>query len=316
LRFDWDEIVRRFLFAPRLAATYVLDDAGKTKISAGVGITFDSSPMFLLARPDAGTRLDYFFNPDGSLTTPPTVTSFSADTDRLRAPRYLNSSVSFEKKLPWDIYATTSFLFRHGTGVFVYNTLKGTPGGTFVLQNTREDRYHAFQLNLRRNFRKTYGVLVSYTHSRSTSNQVLDFSVDSPIFTAQAPGPYSWDTPNRLISWGLLPFFKLPWIGPLDLGYSAEARTGFPFNVINDQFQLVGLPGSQRFPSYFALNLHLEKRFQALGFYWAIRAGYDNITGRQNPVAVNNDIDSPQFRTFSGFDGRAFTTRIRFLGRK
>ena len=60
----------------------------------------------------------------------------------------------------------------------------------------------------------------------------------------------------------------------------------------------------------------LAKRFQALGFYWAIRAGYDNITGRQNPVAVNNDIDSPQFRTFSGFDGRAFTTRIRFLGRK
>jgi hypothetical protein len=31
---------------------------------------------------------------------------------------------------------------------------------------------------------------------------------------------------------------------------------------------------------------------------------------------VNNNIQSPQFGTFSGFDGRAFTARIRFLGRK
>jgi len=31
---------------------------------------------------------------------------------------------------------------------------------------------------------------------------------------------------------------------------------------------------------------------------------------------VNADIDSPQFLTFSDFQGRAFTTRIRLLGKK
>jgi hypothetical protein len=316
LRFDWDEILRQALFAPRLAATYVLDESGNTKLSAGVGIVYDATPLFLVARPDAGRRVDYFFNPDGTLTSPAINTDFAVNTDTLRASRYLNSSISLEKKLPWAIYANASVLYRRGAHGFVYDTLNVATAGTFFLQNTREDRYHAFQINLHRKFRDRYGVMASYTRSRSTSNQVLDFNVDGPIFTPQAAGPYPWDTPNRFITWGFLPFFKLPWIGPLDLGYSAEARTGFPFNVVNDQFQLVGPPGSRRYPDYFSLNVHLEKRFHALGFFWALRGGYDNITGRKNPVAVNNNIQSPQFGTFSGFDGRAFTARIRFLGRK
>jgi hypothetical protein len=64
------------------------------------------------------------------------------------------------------------------------------------------------------------------------------------------------------------------------------------------------------------LNFHLEKRFHALGFYWALRGGFDNLTNRHNSYTVNNDADSPQFLRFSNFDRRAFTARIRFLGRK
>jgi hypothetical protein len=75
-------------------------------------------------------------------------------------------------------------------------------------------------------------------------------------------------------------------------------------------------PGTYRFPTYESLNFHLEKRFHALGFYWALRGGFDNITNRQNAFTVNNNINSPQFLTFSNFDRRAFTARIRFLGRK
>jgi hypothetical protein len=77
-----------------------------------------------------------------------------------------------------------------------------------------------------------------------------------------------------------------------------------------------------RFPTYFTLNTHLEKRFHAFGFYWALRGGFDNITGRRNYGNVNNDIDAQctsctnHFLTFSGYSGRAFTGRIRFLGRK
>jgi len=50
-----------------------------------------------------------------------------------------------------------------------------------------------------------------------------------------------------------------------DFAYSTEVRAGFPFNVVNDQQQLVELPGSRRFPAWFALNTHVEKRFHPLG---------------------------------------------------
>jgi hypothetical protein len=53
-----------------------------------------------------------------------------------------------------------------------------------------------------------------------------------------------------------------------------------------------------------------------MGYFWELRGGIDNITDHENPYVVNNDIDSPQFLTFSAFEGRAFTSRIRLLGRK
>jgi len=311
VRLDWDEIVRDTLFSPRLAATYALDNQGNTKISAGIGTVYDPTILLLIARPSAGQRLDSFFDASGNALGTPLLTAFSADTRTLAAPRFLNWSIAVERKLPASIYLKTEFLQRHGTDGHVYNTANGSPGGAFVLQNTREDRYDAFQVNVRRHFRKSYLVMASYARSKTRSNQVLDFNVDSPILSPQAPGPYLWDAPNRLLSWGLLPLIK-----NFDLGYSVEARSGFPFLVVNNRQQLVESPGLRRFPAYFSLNLHLEKRFRLFGFYWAVRGGFNNITDHKNPAVVNSDIDSPQFLTFSAFNRRAFTSRIRFLGRK
>jgi hypothetical protein len=51
-------------------------------------------------------------------------------------------------------------------------------------------------------------------------------------------------------------------------------------------------------------------------YYWAFRGGFNNVTGGKNWIFVNNDHDSPDFLTYSVHNGRAFTGRIRFLGRK
>jgi hypothetical protein len=315
LRFDWDQIIRSPLLSPRLAGTYVLDSQGNTKLSAGVGIVYDATNLLLVARPSAGQRTDYFFdsngNPIGSV-----LTTFSADTHTMQEPRYLNWSLGLERKLPGSIYMKAEFLQRNGAHGLVYNTLNAQPGGNFVLENTRDDRYRSIQVSLRRAFQHGYTVAGSYTHSSSHSNQVLDFNVDNPILSPQAAGPYPWDAPNRFLSWGLVPFFKLPIVHKIDIAYSLEARNGFPFNVTNDQGQLVGSPGTSRFPTYFSLNLFVEKRFHAFGRDWALRGGCENITDRNDPAVVNADIDSPQYRTFSSFPGRAFTTRIRLLGKK
>ena len=310
LRFDWDAVIRRPLLAPRLAGTYVLDNAGNTKISAGLGVTFASTNLSLIALPSAGSRQDFFYNSSG-IQTSSVATSFFVDRGQLVAPRFLNWSLALERKLPAQIFLKAEFMRRTGIHDFVYNTAPGLNATNFLLQNTREDRYHSFKIDARRTFRKRYAVMASYTRSSSRSNQVLDYSLDNLALSPQTAGPFAWDAPNRFISWGLLPVIK-----GFDAGYSVEARSGFPFAAINDQQQIVRPPGAYRFPAYFALNLHLEKRFHALGFYWALRGGFDNLTNHQNPYSVNNNVNSPGFLTFSNFDRRAFTARIRFLGRK
>jgi Carboxypeptidase regulatory-like domain/TonB dependent receptor len=309
-RFDWDQIVRRPLFSPRLAGTYVVDPADTTKISAGIGVTYESTNLSLIAQPQQGSRLDYFFDPAGNLTSE-VLSTFSVNRHQLLAPRYVNWSISVERKLPQQIFLKAEFLRRQGRDGFVYNTPGGVRGNDFLLQNTRLDHYTALKLGLRRSFHQRYLVTASYTRSSSTSNQVLDYSLDNLISSPQVPGPYAWDTPNRFLSWGLLPLIK-----EFDLAYSLEVRTGFPFGVVNQQQQLVLPPGAYRFPTYITVNPYIEKRFHAFGFYWALRGGFDNITNRQNPYTVNNILGSPQYLEFSNFDRRAFTARIRFLGRK
>jgi Carboxypeptidase regulatory-like domain/TonB dependent receptor len=311
LRFDWDQIVRHSLVSPRLAATYILDRDAHTKLSAGIGIFYDSTNLDLVATPHEGQRTDFFFDANGNLTAGPVPITFSEDRNHLRAPRFLNWSLGVEQKLPAEVYLKAEYIQRHGTGGFVYEAIGNAPvSSNFFLSNTRQDHYDAFQITARHTFKKTYLVTGAYTRSRARTNRALDFNVDSPLLSPQLPGPFPWDAPNRFLAWGLLPLLK-----NLDLAYSAEARSGFPFNVINEQQQLVEPPGSRRLPTYFSLNLFLEKRFHLFHRYWAVRGGFNNITGRSNPGFVNNDISSPGFLKFSGVGRRTFTTRIRFIGR-
>jgi hypothetical protein len=304
--------VRHSLLSPRLATTYGLGQQGNTKLSAGIGVFHDATPLFLIVRPRAGERIDSFFDGNGNLVSSVTST-FNLVAGTLVAPWFLNWSLGLEQKLPASVYLKLELVEKRGRRGFAYNTAKGAPGGNFFLGNTRQDHYYAMQVEARRTFRHGHMVMTSYARSRTRSNQVLDFSVDNPVFSAQAAGPYPWDAPNRFLSWGFLPFIK-----GFDFAYSTEARSGFAFNAVTDQQQLPPseTPNDRRFPTYFTLNLHLEKRFHLLRAWWAIRAGFDNVTDRQNPVFVNNDISSAQFLTFSGARGRALTTRIRFLGRK
>jgi hypothetical protein len=331
LRYDWDEIVRDSLFSPRLAATYVLDNQANTKLSAGIGVFHDATNLVLISRPFAGQRVDYFFDgngipelgdqcaspPPGNDPAPcPIPMTFAVNQDSARAPRFLNWSVSLERKLPAEVYVKAEYIQRHGIRGLVFNKLPGSPqlSGDYVLQNSRRDHYDAVHLGARKAFRKNYLITGAYTFSRARSNQVLDFNVDNPIYSAQLSGPYQWDAPHRFVSTGIVPA-KLPFLRQVDVEYSSETRTGFPFYVVNHQQQVVP-PTTLRFPTYFTLNLFLEKRFHFLGYFWAVRGGFNNITNRGNPGYVNNDIDSGGFLTFGGFSHRAFTTRIRLLERK
>ena len=313
LRFDWDQIVRSALVSPRFASSYLLTREGDTKLAAGIGLFPDAPNLDFLARPLAGQRFDVFYAANGQ--TPlgaPVATSFQINQRNIRTARALNWSVGVEHKLRSPLYLRVEFVQKRGGKGFAYvNANPGQLTGPFELRSIRRDRFDSFQATVRRTFKGNYEVLASYTRSATRSNALLDFTIDNPILSPQAGGRLPWDAPNRFLSWGWLPLVK-----KFDLAYSLEWRDGYPFSVLDQDYRLVGSPNARRFPTSFLLNVHVERRFRLLHYQWALRAGFNNVTNRHNPSAVNNNVDSPQFLTFAGLQRRTFTGRIRFLGRK
>jgi hypothetical protein len=198
----------------------------------------------------------------------------------------------------------------------------GIPGGRvivsrqpnlapFQLANVGRDTYRAVEVTLRRSFKQGYEFFCSYVRSSARSNAVIDFNIDSPTLSRQQGGPLPWDSPDRAITWGWVPLVK-----KFTLAYFLEYRDGYPFSIFNQNEQLADAPGSRRFPSYFSLDVHFERRFSFLNYNLAVRAGFNDITNRHNPNVVNSNIDSPNFLSFSSSQHRSFTARLRFLGKK
>jgi len=315
-RLDWDEIIRSLLISPRMSGSYLLTADGNNKLSVGIGTFYDATNLELVTRPLAGVRVDQFFARDG--LTPrggPRITSFQVDQSTLKAPRYLNMSFGYERKLPASFYMRTDFIVKDGSnGLTFVNLFPQQPDeldSLFALLSQKHDRYTALSMNIRKSIKEAYMIFASYTRSAARSNAIVDFNLENVLYGQQSGGPVSWDTPNRLIAWGLLPLIK-----KFDLAFAIEWRDGFPFSIVNATERLVGPANSFRFPDFFSLNLHAERRFRVFGMNLALRGGFNNITDRDNPLEVVNNVESGDFLTYRGFQGRAFVGRVRFLGRK
>ncbi len=316
VRLDWDEIVRDVNVSPRFALSYLLERGGDTKLVAGSGVYYDSTNVYLLSLPLQGERLNTFYNTAGTMPlVPPVLTQFQYTPGTLKEPYVINSSAGIERKMPGSLYTDFEFINKTGQDGFAYfngcTMIAGCLNGMFELRNTQTTRYNAGRVTARRQFKGNHFVFASYTESKANSNAGLQFNLESPIFGPQLPGPLPWDSPHRFLSWGFLPLIR-----GFDLAYSVDARSGFPFYIVNQNQQLVAGPGADRFPAYFSLDLAAEKRFHLFGFLWALRLGIDNVTNRQNAAYVDNNVDSPQFLTYSAVQGRVLTGRVRLLGRK
>ncbi len=315
IRFDWDQVMRKTLKSPRLALTWGPPGPSESKFSAGIGVYHDPINMDLLTRDLDQQRVDTFFAGDGTtIRSGPVLSKFMVNDRGLRPPVYVNWSLGWERKLPWEFYLRANYIWKHGRQGWSYDLLPGVDPAVNVyqLEGIRRDRNSYVELTLTRRFKGKYDWLLSYARSSARSSAVVDFSLDNPMLGRQGSGPLDWDNPNRMISWAAFPAPHFP---KYLLSYFVEWHTGFPYSVVNESEQLVGEPNTRRFPEYFSLNLYAERRFRFWRSEWAFRIGASNVLGRQNPTVVTNNIDAPDFGRFSGTQGRLFLGRIRFLGR-
>jgi len=256
LLFDWDEIIRRPLFSPRLAVVYSPPGPrARTKLSAGVGLYYEHTQLEYPTRSLAGIRYDTYYAADGvTPVSAPLQTAFEANNSTLTQTPAINWSVGIERKLPGEIFAGVNFVQKRVAEGFVYSN-QGEPGALsriYLLTNSRRDYYDAIEFNARRTFTNGYTLFASYTRSSAHTNAALDYVPTVSLLGPQRSGPLAWDTPNRLIFWGWLPFllpkFKKSW----DFVYTMNWHSGFPFTSVNANREVVGalqVPGG--FPTMF-----------------------------------------------------------------
>lgn len=314
-RFDWDRIIRDLLISPRIALSYLPGHDRRTRIAAGIGVFYDAIPLGLVTAPLEGTRLDRFYGVGQDQPAGEIATRVFVDRAGLRVPRLASWSVELQRRLQESTFLSFEVLQKRGRDGFtlVRQEMADSRDTVLRLSNQKRDRYISGRITLRRTVPGHSDLFASYTRSKARSNAVVDFDLDNPVFGPQSGGPPAWDSPHQLVVWG---WYPVNLFGGLNLAYALQWRSGFPFSFVNEDQELVGLPHRTRFPANLTLNLHLEKRFRLLGGQWALRAGFNNLTGHSNPTAVDNNIDSPNFLTYGGVQGRAFTGRIRFLGRQ
>ncbi|HXS95239.1 MAG TPA: TonB-dependent receptor [Candidatus Limnocylindrales bacterium] len=326
LRAEWNEIVRIVEMAPRVAAAWAPRLLRGTKLSAGWGIYYDAISLELFTRQQGQTSYATFYLPD-NIVQGPVPTTFQIDERSLKAPYYRNASFQIERKLPFDLYLSAGYVRRSGQNGFAFNPvlpaagIADAQGSVYALRNNRTDHYDAVEASLHRTFAGKYEWFAGYTRSAAKTSAGVDYSLENPVFGPQAPGRVTWDAPDRFHMWGWAPLptapHRLQWITRnTTWSYLLEYRTGFPFSVVSQQGVLAGAPNALRLPDYFNLNLQVERQFRAIHYLWAWRGGFDNITNSRNPNYVNNVAGTPDFLTYGRGQSRAFSVRLRFLGRK
>jgi hypothetical protein len=310
---------------PHLGFAFSPTRNGKTMIRAGAGSVYGHVPLLAATFLDNPTRMVSFFDPSGALIgesiavqnaylesiggSAPQITSQIPRT----SPRTFTWSVEVERQIRRNVTVKADYLDSQTRNLFVVDPWMEAGGGNsfLALANTGAARYRRVEVNLHARPFEHGDLNVTYiwSQARGDLNTLSDIFMpfEQPVIRPNVQGVLPSDVPNRLVTSGL---FELPF--KLTFSPVVDVRTGLPYSDLDALQNYVGVPNGLRFPTYFSLDGRIYREFPLrLPFMERstkrkIRFGvYSlNLTNRQNAHDVYNNITSPRFRQFAGFDRR------------
>lgn len=326
-RADGDVLVGRVNSSPRAGFGISPPGMANLRFSGSFARIVDATSLQLFTRPLDQSAVSAYYDPAGNLLYGPVTTIFTPGTN-LQSPRADVWTLGADRSFPKLLRGKIQLLRRRYTDGFDYTNslpaedqlpaiLAGAPNpgpivANYVLTNQRQDHYESAEISFGQPLNGRFQWIVSYTRSRAESNAVIDRSVDQPLTVASDTGPLPWDAPNRLLSWGYLPTWNKNWA----VGYMLDWHTGLPFSAVDDYGQLVGTVDAQRFPTFFELNVFLERLLTVRGYRFAVRGGLNNITAHFNPTIVNNVTGTPLYLSEYNGQPRALNFALRLLDKK
>jgi hypothetical protein len=325
-RFTSETVGRAAAFAPRLGIAYSPGKDHKTVLRAGTGLFYAGVP--LLAADFAGnpTRTVSEYDPTGQIIE--SQAAFESAyiengsgplSSRIRrspnsSARSFVSNAEIDRTLWNGAVLRLGYLYTSTSDLFVINPIPetdltglGQPAGVLGLFNTGKEKYSEAEATLRFHPVKDGELNISYVWSRSRGdlNTLGDLYIpfEQPVIRPNVYGVRPSDVPNRVVVWGK---FRLPY--SLILGPVMDVHTGFPYSKVDEFQNYVGEPNAQRFNTFFSVDFQVYRDFLMPfanhGGSRKIRLGLymTNLTNHGNYTTVYNNVTSPLFGQFTGFE--------------
>jgi len=320
--------------APRVGVAYSVPEVN-TVLRAGAGLIYSHVPLLaqdfadnqtrqitFLAGPNVGNTytLQNVYLPGGSLA------NIANPEQPGNSPRTFTWNIESETAIRKNVTLRLSYYETHTDDLFLVNPIfPSSPTGNayLALENTGSAHYRQASATARYSPNERMEANVSYSWSRARgdlntlSDTFIPFQV--PVIRQNEYGVQPSDIPNRLLVWG---YVHLPFWG-LVFSPVADMHSGFAYSNIDVFQNYVGAPNSLRFPTYFSLDVKVYRDFpiripfkeRPTGKIRKIRVGVYSldVTNRQNPHDVYNNMASPIFGQFAGFQ-RRFTGLALGLG--
>lgn len=317
-------------FSPRMGVVYSPGKNGKTIVRAGIGIFKSRIPLLEADFNSNPVRVISQFDEQGNLLESPisyqnqcatrirTGLQLLPDCSDLDATPYnLTWRAEFDRQITNHIAFRTSYLSSSTYKDFVLNPLQTSPTeGMLLLSNRGAARYHEFEAMVSYRDDRGNELNTSYVRSRtigdlnSMSHIYVPFEL--PVIRPDVYSNLDADVPDRMISWGI---FHLP--QEIVLAPIIDLHTGFPWSRINELQNYVGAPNSNRFPTFFSFDFKVWKVLPLPhwlpwggGFKLRWGIGVRNLTNARDPRDVYNNITSPNFGDFVGFQHRVLEINV------
>jgi hypothetical protein len=333
VRLTSQSIGRAAAFAPRVGGAYSLNK-GKTIIRAGAAEVYGHVPLLAADFTSNQERILSFFDSSGALIGQPIVLVNSyllsgaaaiapgVPHDPGSSPRTFTWNTVIEHQVRKNLNLRASYLESRTVDLFLLDQVISAAGSTglLTLKNSGVSNYRQADITAHYRLGERADMSFSYTWSRGRgdlnpiSDTLVPFQV--PVIRPNASGVLSSDVPNRVVASG---FFSLPWrmvISPL-----ADIHSGLPYSNVDVLQNYVGVPDTERFPLYFSLDVRLYREFsihiphtdRSKIHKFRLGAYSTDITNRQNPHDVYNNITSPVFGQFAGFQRRYTGVVLDFI---
>jgi hypothetical protein len=316
IRAEAQAITATSRFAPRIGFVWNPARGGRTAVTGGIGVFYDSVPLNVYAFSHYPEQIITTFAPDGSvigspqhylnLTTQSTGSGFAfIDRDAKTgnfAPYTVAWNLQAQHKFSEHLTTRAKYLESRGNGLITISPKVVQEQNAFVLSGDGGSLYRQFELTAQLSLQPGNHIYASYVHSisRGSLNEADTYLGDfaSPFIRSSLYGNRSGDLPNRFLAWGSV---TLPW--KVKVYPMIELRSGFPFQSLDvyQNFVQNAKAENGRFPGYFSPDVRVAKDIKVTSKY-ALRPSISitNIANHFNALDVHANTADPQYGQFFG----------------